>query len=158
MTAEEYKETLTAAWPAMTRVALGLLRDTDSARDAVQETAISLWTHLDKLEKAANRQAYCTGALRLTCMARLRSRAPRDDLAAAEETPAPETETETEDYLMTLVGRLPRQQQEVFLLRVRSEMEFAAIADRLSITQDYARQLLSRARKTLRNLYHRNDL
>ena len=78
----------------------------------------------------------------------------------ATDTPAAstETETKTEDYLMTLVGRLPRQQQEVFLLRVRSEMEFAAIADRLSITQDYARQLLSRARKTLRNLYHRNDL
>lgn len=142
----------------MNRLALSLLRDPDSARDAVQETTVALWRSRSLLGKADNQAGYCLSSVRTTCLAMIRKSHRMIELSEAESIAAPETSSETADYLSRLLDQLPELQRIAFNLRIKEGAEYEEIAARLGTTPQNARQLLSRARTTLRKLYYRTDL
>lgn len=55
---------------------------------------------------------------------------------------------------MLINGRLSEQARSVLLLRDRDEWEFDAIAEHLGLSEANVRMILSRARRTVRDLYN----
>ncbi len=59
-----------------------------------------------------------------------------------------------EDVTVLINGRLSEQARSVLLLRDRDEWEFDAIAEHLGLSEANVRMILSRARRTVRDLYN----
>lgn len=137
----------------MMRRAMTILRDRERSKDVVQEVAVRLWQRPQTLDSTDNPYAYCLAAVRNAAISELRTAMRFESL---EEAIFIETDSEDKDshtYLKALLSHLPEAQRSVFEMRQLRDMEYEEIAESLSTTPANVRQLLSRARKTLRTLY-----
>lgn len=80
MTTEEFIRDIIPLQPAMQRMAEQILRNSDDANDAVQETLARLWHKRLRLSLVKDKRGYCLGALRNECISMLRHRRPTVDI------------------------------------------------------------------------------
>lgn len=153
MDAVNFKILMTNAYPAMMRQAMVMLQDQDKAKDVVQEVTVRLWQRPQGLEHSDNKIAYCVAAVRNTAVSALRMSVRFESLDAAPDVADTVQYDDNFAYLKALMARLPDTQQRVFEMRQLRDMEYDDIASALNTTSANVRQLLSRARKTLRTLY-----
>lgn len=165
MTSQEFKSTILAQYRRMYAAALAMLADSDDASDAVQDTVAKLWERRTSLGDISSPQAFCIKAVRNTCIDRIRAREEANVPITADfmHPQAPEHADDTASLHMSqaLVERaiesLPEAQRRVIRLSVYSCCSNDEIAAQTGFSDSNVRQLLSRARKSIRNLLLKSD-
>lgn len=140
--------------PKLYRLAMGILHDTDAAKDAVQDTNLKL---LNLSQSIDNPTAYAFRILKNTCIDRLRRPTPisSDDtpeLVSRADDSVPQ-QIENKDlyaHIEQLMRTLPIQQQLIVRLRDIEGLEYTEIAEIMQLSEGNIRTNLSRARQTLR--------
>lgn len=118
-------------------VAIGYLRNTEDARDAVQEAALAAYRAYPGLREKRRFRSWITRILVNKCLDMLRQTRARDQLTerAADplgllaEVPVQELE------LMDLIGRLPVEQRACILLRFYQDLTYRETARVLGIPE-----------------------
>ena len=153
----------------MWAVAYRLLQRADEAEDAVQDVLVKLWEMRDRMPSGPMLEAYVMTMTRNLCIDRLRCRheSQYDDEEKLEWLDAQQDESinadvgddsnpvEDRDRLratLKLMSQLPADQAKALKLKVFEEMQNEQIAQMMQTTVDNVRQLLSRARRRLKEL------
>ena len=153
MEAEEFKILMRQAYGPMLKQAVDLLHDTGDAQEIVQQVCVRLWEHPELLERADKQASYCIRAVHHAAISYLRSHSKFDSIDSLNAEPATTPCEYENEYIEQLIGKLPATQQAAFMMRMRDDLEYDEIAEKLNLKTDNVRQLISRARKKLRDLY-----
>lgn len=138
-------------------VAYHFLQRGDEAEDVVQDILVKLWQMREKLPPGDQLEPFILVMTRNLCIDRIRSNhnvVDFDDNISEEET-FEDDQLEQKDKLklvLKLMKELPPDQQKVLKLKVFDELDNEQISKLLNIKEDNIRQLLSRARKRLKEL------
>lgn len=147
----------------MYAVALRMGLPDEDAADAVQETQLRLWRRRQALPAdEAELRSYCMAALRNECISSVRKKKLllSGDISGIEMAVGAVNETEQADsirHLKFLMRNLPEGQRKVMILSSVAGLDTAGIAEITGMTPGNVRQLLSRARKRLRDLLDNNS-
>ncbi len=141
------------------RFCLRMLGDADIAKDAFQETFISIYEHRREF-RGQNFQAWAFTIARHTCLNAIRSRKEHDSFdeisyySLKDEPLAENSESDPglKDCINKAVGILPLALREAFLLREYEECSYQELADILGIDLSLAKVRVFRAREILRKL------
>ncbi len=141
----------------MFAVAYRFLQREDEAEDAVQDVLVKLWQMREKLPPNETLEAYILTMTRNLCIDRIRSRREvcSDEDGQWDEECMDDDSLENKDRLrlvLAFIRQLPGDQQKVLRLKVFEDLTNEQIGALLNLKQDNVRQLLSRARKRLREL------
>lgn len=158
MSADDFKNLMMELFPAMRGWAFRILGSDriDDIEDVLQETAAALWNKRLMLAKVENPKAYVMASLRNRCLTKMKSSRLFSDIAEVSDYPDRQSnadEFESVDLLSTIIGRLPEMQRKVISLSIYNELDYNEIALRLNLSRDNVRQLVSRARRSLREAY-----
>jgi RNA polymerase sigma-70 factor (ECF subfamily) len=147
------------------RLARGIVRDDDEARDVVQAAYVRAYYHLDQFRGPAGFKAWLARIAVNEALARVR-RTPESvdaehqhvlalpDLA----TIGPENAASSRDLLRILqaaIDRLPEEFRQVFMLRGVEQLSIAETAELLEIKPATVKTRFHRARRMLQELLHR---
>jgi RNA polymerase sigma-70 factor, ECF subfamily len=147
------------------RLARGIVREDDEARDVVQAAYVRAYYHLDQFRGPAGFKAWLARIAVNEALGRVR-RAPESvdaeekhvlglpDLATIE----PENAASSQDLLRILqaaIDRLPEEFRQVFMLRGVEQLSIAETADLLEIKPATVKTRFHRARRMLQELLHR---
>jgi RNA polymerase sigma factor (sigma-70 family) len=164
MHANEFKSKVLPLQPGIYRLATLLLRNREEAEDAVQETFLKLWNHRKELSAVINLRTYTLRTIRNLCLDKLKAGALRIHASEAESLtvadPQAHTHTEVTDSVRAihkLVDLLPEQQRTVFQLRAVEDLSMEEIEEVTGLNTEHLRVILSRARKTLREMYEKQN-
>lgn len=153
-------KTFTAMRANLLARARRLLNADDEADDALQEAFCRLWSHRESVSSAAHAAGLSATAVRNVCLDELRRRSshPEADIDEArlrvDEPPDAEATREVYDRVRAIIdSRLGERERQVLDMRDVREMEFDEIAAELGISEANARLILSRARRTVREIY-----
>lgn len=159
MEEKEFRQKVMPLQRRMYAVALKLGLPPDDAADAVQETQLKLWRGREGIpEEPGALTAYCLVSLRNECISSLRKRKDRSPIEQAGQIIG-EGGTEnvemrdTRHHIERLIDMLPEGQQRVLRLSSFGEFDVPEIAEATGYTPGNVRQLLSRGRKRLRELF-----
>lgn len=144
------------------QMAARLTGDTADAEDALQDAFVRLWVKRGQIASTEEAAAIMTTTVRNLSIDTLRRRermsevaldeehdgAP--DTAAEEQAAADERYAEVQDII---AHRLSPTQQTILQMRDRDEMAYDDIAAQLGMQPTAVRMQLSRARKTVRDIY-----
>lgn len=158
MDAETFKKIILSRYGDMYRMAYTIVQDSDDAQDVVQDAVTRLWTHRHELEEVDSPDAFCIATVKHLCIDLLRARRRRPDPIAdiGDEHAAPEYSADRVEDADTLrlaermIASLPPAQQEVIRLRSHADCSVDEIAAITGYTAANVRQLLSRARRRLK--------
>ena len=145
----------------MYRMAYYVTNDRADALDAVQETVASLWEHRERLSDVQDIKAYVLTAAKSHAIDILRRRMHAvDPIDAHGAYPDPNADTmkrlehsDTLTKVRELIKSLTPGEQQVLKLRSQAECSISEIASVTGLKEDNVRQLLSRARRKLKDLY-----
>lgn len=142
--------------PLLRAYARRTLGSTDELDDVVQETFITAWNRLDRLDDGARVKAWLMRILSRKCIDRIRARRFHDDVTelevAAPAADAPERVAEArsrEEAVETALAELPEAQRRCWVMKEVLEYSYEAIAEELDLPASTVRGLLSRARKNM---------
>jgi RNA polymerase sigma-70 factor, ECF subfamily len=142
--------------PLLRAYARRTLGSTDELDDVVQETFITAWNRLDRLDDPARVKAWLMRILSRKCIDRIRARRFHDDVTELEvEAPAhdaPERVAEArsrEEAVETALAELPEAQRRCWIMKEVLEYRYEDIAEELDLPPSTVRGLLSRARKNM---------
>ena len=156
MTEEEFRNIVMPHHRAMAGIASTILGNREDVRDCLQEALVSLWTQRHRLKEIENVEGYCIRTIRNTALSMLRRQRCLDDaIPEIAERMNPETMLENKDRLakvMDGIESLPDVQKQVVKLSTIEDLPPDDVAERQGISPVYVRQILSRARKRLRNI------
>jgi len=141
----------------MFAVAYHFLQRSDEAEDVVQDVMVKLWQIREKLPPGDQLLPFLLTVTKNLCIDRIRSRheMTTDQEDIWEEETIDDDVLEHKDKLrqtLQLMKQLPPDQEKVLKLKVFQELENDQIAQILNIKEDNVRQLLSRARRRLKEL------
>lgn len=146
----------------MFAVAFHFLQRSDEAEDVVQDVFVKLWQMREKLPPGDQLLPFLLTVTKNLCIDRIRSRhidnvdlSENQDRLPFEEEAFDDDQLEHKDRLrktLQLMKELPPDQEKVLKLKVFHELENNQIAKMLNINEDNVRQLLSRARRRLKDL------
>lgn len=164
MTDGEFKRILLPQYRQMYAAAFAILRDTDDASDAVQDTISALWLKHDRMDAPDNPQAFCYQTIRNHCIDRLRQNSKRyferidtlytieSDSHTDEETSFNSTKESIKKYLKELNGR----HKKILILSIFSQLSNNEISAVTGETPENVRVILCRGRKTIKE-YLKNE-
>lgn len=143
------------------RMALSILKNESSAKDALQELMMRLWERRNQLDGIANHQAFVLTSMRNQCLDMIRKQTFMDDIPDDIEYNAPNPHQETEqvdtlNHINTLIDELPEMQRTILRMKDVEELELNEIAQIMSMTENAVTVNLSRARKKLRDMIINN--
>ena len=159
MEEKEFRQKVMPLQRRMYAVALKLGMPPDDAADAVQETQLKLWRGREGIpEKPGALTAYCMVSLRNECISILRKRRDQSPLDQAgqiigETGPEAVEMRDTRRHIEQLIDLLPEGQQRVIRLSSFGEFDVPEIVEATGYSAGNVRQLLSRGRKRLRELF-----
>ncbi len=144
-------------------LAYQILRNHDAAEDVVQDVYLQLWQKRATLQPDKEILPLLQTMTRNACIDVLRTTHSEacETLPAEEADRSIESQIEKRDQLnhvLALIQQLPIDQQRIMELRLIRGLEFAEIATLTGLEEGNIRVLLSRARKTLRELTLKNHI
>ena len=145
---------------SLRRICYVILRDTDQAQDAVQETFLKAYQSWDRFRNECDAKTWLMRIAINTCRDYHRSAWFRhmDRRITPEELPPAVVPIEEPHVEMTLaIMRLPLHLKEVTILHYYQDMTTREIADTLHIAQSTVSARLKRARAKLRTLLERGE-
>jgi RNA polymerase sigma-70 factor (sigma-E family) len=127
---QEYVEYVTARLPALRRLACQLCGDEHRADDLVQQTITKLYVHWHRAHAANHLDAYVRTMLVRTFVSERRLGWARVRLfeAPPDSPAAPDGDPEDRAVLHAALGRLPRRQRAVLVLRYLYDLSVADVA------------------------------
>jgi RNA polymerase sigma-70 factor (ECF subfamily) len=156
VTHEDWKACFCQLAPGLVLFARQWVRTPADAEDIVQEAFVRFWRKQHSPENRALLFATVRSvALDLLRRDSRRARREADAFLEAEQTAAPslDVDSESQRALADAVGRLPREQREVVVMKIWNELTFADIGTVLGISQNTAASRYRYALSTLkRNL------
>jgi len=142
--------------PLLRAYARRTLGSTDELDDVVQETFITAWDRLDRLDDHAKVKSWLMRILSRKCLDRIRARRFHDDVtelevaAAAADAPDRVAEARSrEEAAETALAELPEAQRRCWIMKEVLEYSYDDIAAELDLPPSTVRGLLSRARKNM---------
>lgn len=157
MDRKEFEQEILPMYRRMYAVCVTIVRDRDEASDAVQEAFAKLWEHRDLLDNVNSYEAYAMTTVKHICVNRLRISSSLDD--SIDKTSEPSTDDDqVEDrseveLVKRLMSQLPPGQRKILTLSSIGVYSNQEIAEITGESEANVRQLLSRARKKLKELY-----
>lgn len=157
-----FNETVLSHYKPMYASAYAIMRDSDSAADALQDAMVSLWESRDRLDSVSNLKSYCITAVRRKCLDKLKSFNENqfspiaDTFDCADSTPLQSHSLETRQTLAIVrrhIDTLPDNQKNVLMLSAYRSLSNSEIAEATGLSEQNVRVLLCRARQRLRQLY-----
>lgn len=160
MNAEEFKQQFYPFHSKLYRIAYALLKNTGDAEDILQDAYYKLWNKRSELITVQQPEAFCITLVKNLCMDFLRSPRNRRDndgietwMLTSEVTPESELESKEKIGLIeSLIAQLPEKQQVVIRLRGSGACSLEEIEAATGESAINVRVLLSRARKTLKEM------
>lgn len=137
-----------------------MLRDTDAAKDLVQELFITLWSNADQIRPDVNLGGYLYIAVRNRVFKLIEKGKVRSDYISAIAKYASEVSTETMDeldekelsiLLQQEIDRLPPRMKEVFELSRRDNLSHREIGEQLGISDKTVKKQINSVLKILRS-------
>ncbi len=160
MEEKEFRQRVMALQRLMYTVALKVGLPPDDAADAVQETQLSLWRGRSGIPPDdAGLKAYCMAALRNYCITWLLQRRDSISLASVTDTDVGTTtsseaeDRDTRQYIEKAIDSLPPGQRDVIRLSGLGGLDTGEIAEATGMKSDNVRQLLSRGRRRLKEIF-----
>lgn len=158
MNSNEFKIRFLPFYRRIYRVCYAILENSKDAEDATQEVYVKLWEQRGKLDDIQNDEAFVVRITKNLSLDMLREGYRKNVLLVDEN-----RETESEETLETRIHArddltaainclhtLPASQQKVMQLRHFADMSIPEIAKITQFTEVNIRQLLSRARNTMK--------
>jgi len=161
MDSTTFKQLILPHSDAMYRMAYYVTADRDDALDAVQESVASLWEHRGELSGVQDVKSYAVTTAKRHAINILRRRTnPTAPLDSATMVPDPDADTalriehsDTLSKVRSLMESLSPNEQQVIRLRSQAECSISEIASITGLKETNVRQLISRARRKLKELY-----
>lgn len=159
MDASDFNHKIVPLHKQMFAMAMCMLRNQDDAADAVQDAMKKLWERHSDLELVENLNAFCMRTARNAALDRLGQRRNVSDIDTAAMI-ASDLSTDTAAcsdsaarMLDRLIDMLPAAQAKVIRLSIFRQLYNDEIAEFTGLSAENVRQLLSRGRRSLRDLY-----
>ena len=157
MTHEQFTQIYLPYSGKMYALAYNLLRNRDEARDCVQDAYAELWNKRDTIEPDKPPLALVLTMVRNNCLDRLKSRSTKADDEILETLLDHNTENQIDaasdlNAVIQLIDKLPHDQQLVLRLRTIDGLEIEQIQELTHFSRENIYTLLSRARKSLKEL------
>jgi RNA polymerase sigma-70 factor (ECF subfamily) len=161
LTEEESKlfEKMMAYQEEIFRICLGFSRNPSDAEDLSQDVYVKAYTNIGKIHSPYAAKEWLFRVARTTCLdhhkklriARLLQQQTADPAGGLERT-TPESSADANERLNTLkkaVGRLPKRQREIFVLREYGHLSYQELARTLKIKEGTVMSRLNRARRAV---------
>ena len=157
MTHEQFTQIYLPFSGKMYALAYNLLRNRDEARDCVQDAYAELWNKRDTIEPDKSPLALVLTMVRNNCLDRLKNRSTKADDEILETLLDHNTENQIDaasdlNAVIQLIDKLPHDQQLVLRLRTIDGLEIEQIQELTHFSHENIYTLLSRARKSLKEL------
>lgn len=137
-----------------------MLDDDADADDALQDAFFRLWQRRDKIESRSQAEGLSVITVKNICIDTLRRRQTIEitpiETADRELSNLDDDDDRRETYKTVkniIDRRLSERERQVITMRDTMDMAFEDIASELGITENNVRMILSRARKTVREIY-----
>lgn len=162
MTRKEFDHIMLPQQHAMYGVALNLTGNRHEAADLVQNTFMRLWDKRRSMTVPTNPRAYCLAAMRNVFIDTLRAANAIDSVESLPDTPDRNELRRSDarsdlELVIRIINSLPPNQRLVIRLSSLSGYSNEEIARITGLTDVNVRTLLSRGRKTIRNLFIKNS-
>ena len=156
----EFKEKYITCSKTMYWAAYRLTGNNDEAEDIVQETFLRLWTRREILDNVGNAEAYSARMVRNVYIDKRRgqhidtvlSGTENLQIASADDIVRRTEHRDLADKARDIIDRLPEQQRRIVIMKDIEDMTYDEMAGLTGLTVQNLRTLLSRGRKTLRQL------
>lgn len=137
-----------------------MLSSDQAADDALQDAFVRLWMRRDCIEGETQAEGAAVTAVRNICIDELRRRAARPqgeltDLLPEDPCSDDERQALLERVNALIDSELSNRDRRILILRDRNGYDFDEIAAEFGMTESAVRMALSRARKTIRNIYRK---
>lgn len=140
-----------------------LLRNPDDVDDAMQDTFCRVWKSRDRLSECGNTPGFVLATMRNVCIDNIRSRA---SVAQVPIELMPDSEIKDDkdrdaikdvydDIVAIMSSQLSDTQRDIMRMRDVEGMAYSDIAGIMHMEETAVRVNLSRARKTVRNIYRK---
>jgi RNA polymerase sigma-70 factor (ECF subfamily) len=137
-----------------------ILGNRTNAKDAVQEVFIKLWNDRDKLKEIRSIEAYARTIARNHCLDKLRIQKQnvgveeinKFELLYDDEKECVSNTVERVNLVKIAATKLSSVQQRVFTMRDIEGFDYDEIAHELGLSNENVRVILSRARKSIREM------
>lgn len=157
MNTNEFKNKVLSLSDRIFPMVARILGNSTSAEDAVQVIMMKLWDKRNQLGKHPNIAGFVFLTARNYCMDLLKKKNPEfedsDLLLSLRESGKTALEQLEQKELNVLVEKiirtLPKQQQEIIIMRDMDGLEFTEISEIMQLKVEHIRVLLSRARKMI---------
>ncbi len=157
MTEEAFKNIVYPLRRDMLECAIRILQDKDDAFDCIQDSLALLWQNRIRLGEVENMRGYCFVTVKncaLRILKRKREVGYEDRSEASQESFERRMESREElGILKRGLESLPKMQREVIVLNALRGLSNEEIANVTGLTNTNVRTLLSRGRRTLKELY-----
>ena len=161
MDPKSFKQLILPHSDAMYRMAFYVTGDRDDSLDAVQESVASLWEHREALYQISDLKAYALTTAKRHAIDILRRRPGMSmtiDSLSAHPDPDADSGRQTEhadtlSRVRELMKSLTPNERQIIELRSQADCSIDEIASITGLKEDNVRQVLSRARRKLKELY-----
>lgn len=151
MTKKQFIEEILSLSEMIYRASFRILRDSEKARDMVQQIVCTLWDKRNSLHTVENKQAYIMRITKNACLDKLRTQKFTTQLKQYHQVTEPGYERqENIDLIKTEISKLPEKQRLIIELRDIEGFSFESISEMLDLSVNTIRVSLSLARKKVR--------
>lgn len=152
MEAEKFRQTVVPLYRQLYGVAMAVTGNGDDAADIVQDVMVRLWSRRDELDAVQSVKAFAVTMARNMAIDRIRSTARLTIPDSLPEQAVPPPDYGCGD-VERIIDVLPPVQKEVMTLRAVADLEIDEISRVTGYTPANVRQMLSRARRKLRQIF-----
>ena len=154
MTGPEFEKFFREEFNSLSNLAFTVVKDTDEARDVVQQVFLNYWQRRDSIEIRGSAKGYFYKAVLNTSITRLkqsRSLTPIETVQHDKLIEEPvEEDTRMRDHLHRTINDLPPVCQQVFRLSRFTDMSNKEIAEEMDISVKAVEKHITKAMKVLR--------
>lgn len=155
MSHEEFSNMYLPFSSRMYALAYNILRNSDEARDCVQDVYAELWQRRNSIDRDKSPLPLVLTMVRNNCFDKLKGKHTENndlaDILLDNKTEDSINASSTLTEVMKMISMLPKDQQKVLRLRTIDGLEIQQIEEITHFSRENIYTLLSRARKTLRD-------
>lgn len=153
---EIFRKQYLPLYPRLYSVALGITGNSADAADAVQDAMLKIYSCSSRLAGIASPLGYSLTILRTSAIDIIRKRNFLELPENLVEIPDEEDNEEASAFLQAAIESLPENQRQCIRLSTYGELSAPEIAEMTHQSPDNIRQLISRGRKKLREIFQKN--